>query len=53
MLMKFFLSYQCEPEVCYIQYMGRSAADGCSMGSVWDSVCSGHLALETTIMWFC
>lgn len=29
--------------------MGRSAADGCIMGSVWDSLCSGHLALETTL----
>lgn len=51
--MQSFLSYWCEPEVCYIQYMGRSPDDGCSMGNIWDSVCSGHLALENFIMWFC
>lgn len=26
--------------------MGKSPADVCSMGYVWDYVCSGHFALE-------
>lgn len=30
--------------------MGWSPADGCIMGSVWDSVYSGHLTLETTLL---